>query len=107
MVQYKVCIVITGAIQEGSKEKLYHGLGLTLLSKRRWYNKLTFFYKIVNGVLLDCLQSCVEFFSEDNYSLRSVSSGKLKCIPSRAKSFSKTIQRLEMQNLYINFKNQL
>ena len=30
------------------------------------------------------------FFSQNKYPLRSVSSGKLKCIPSRTKSFSKT-----------------
>ena len=33
---------------------------------------------------------CIEFFSQNKYPLRSVSSGKLKCIPSRTKSFSKT-----------------
>ena len=60
------------------------------LSKRRWYNKLIFFYKIVNGILPDYLHSCIGFFSQNKYPLRSVSSGKLKCIPSRTKSFSKT-----------------
>ena len=60
------------------------------LCKRRWYNKLIFFYEVVNGILLDYLSSCIEFFSENKYPLRSVSSGKLKCIPSRTKSFSKT-----------------
>ena len=63
---------------------------LMSLCKRRWYNKLIFFYEVVNGILLDYLSSCIEFFSQNKYPLRSVSSGKLKCIPSRTKSFSKT-----------------
>ena len=89
-VQYKACIAITGAIQGTSRERLYDELGLMSLSKRRWYNKLIFFYKIVNGILPDYLHSCIDFFSQNKYPLRSVSSGKLKCIPSRTKSFSKT-----------------
>ena len=89
-VQYKACIAITGAIQGTSRERLYDELGLMSLSKRRWYNKLIFFYKIVNGILPDYLHCCIEFFSQNKYPLRSVSSGKLKCIPSRTKSFSKT-----------------
>ena len=60
------------------------------LSKRCWYNKLIFFDKIVNGILPDYLHSCIEFFSQNKYPLRSVSSGKLKCILTRTKSFSKT-----------------
>ena len=68
----------------------YDELGLMSLSKRRSCNKLTFFYKIVNGLLPGYLHSCIEFFSQNNYPLRSVSSGKLKCVPSRIKSFSKT-----------------
>ena len=58
-------------------------------SKRRCYNKLILFYKIVNGILPDYLHSCIDFFSQNKYPLRSVSSCKLKCIPSRTKSFSK------------------
>ena len=65
-------------------------ISLMSLCKRRWYNKLIFFYEVVNGILLDYLSSCIEFFSQNKYPLRSVSSGKLKCIPSRTKSFSKT-----------------
>ena len=56
-VQYKVCPAITGAIQGTSRQRLYDKLGLISLSKRCWYNKLIFFYKIVNGLLPDSLQS--------------------------------------------------
>ena len=50
-VQYRACLAITGAIQGTSRTKLYDELGLHSLIKRRWCNKLIFFYKIVNGLL--------------------------------------------------------
>ena len=88
-VHYKACIAITGVIQGTSRERLYDEYGLMSSRKRRWYNKLIFFYKTVNGILPDYLDSRLDFFSQNKYPLRSVSSGKLKCIPSRTKSFSK------------------
>ena len=88
-VQYKSCIAITGVIQGTSRDRLYDELGLMSLSKRRWHDKIIFFYKFVNGILPDYLHSCIEFFSQNKYPLRSVSFGKLKCIPSRTKRFSK------------------
>ena len=118
-VQYKACIAIAGSIQETSRERFYDELGLMSLSKRRWYNKLIFFYKIVNGILPDYLHSCIDFFSQNKYPLRSVSSGKLKCIPSRTKSFSKTFfpycidqwNKLKSRNyqckIYIMFKKSI
>ena len=41
-VQYKACIALTGAIQWTSRERLYDELALMSLSKRRWYNIITF-----------------------------------------------------------------
>ena len=52
-VQYSACLVITGGKQVTSKERLYDELGLHSLLKRRWRNKLVFFYKTVNGLLPD------------------------------------------------------
>ena len=86
-VQYKACIAITGAIQGTSRERLFDELGLVSLSKRLWYNKLIFFYKWNTTRLPSFLY---KIFSQNKYPLRSLSSGKLKCIPSRTKSFSKT-----------------
>ena len=54
-VQYRACLAITGAIQGTSRTRLYDELGLHSLIKRRWCNKLIFFYKIVNGLLPDYL----------------------------------------------------
>ena len=62
-----------------------------LLRKRLWYNKLTFFYKTVNEILPDYLYSCIKFLFYNKYPLRSLSSGKFKCVPSGTKSFSSTI----------------
>ena len=118
-VQYKACLAITGAIQGTSKQRIFDELGLTSLRKRRWNNKLIFFYKIVNGLLPDNVQSYKVVPSQDNYPLRSVSTGQLKSLPSRSESFKKAlflivlmngielIQKLERQNLCINLKYQL
>ena len=92
-------------------------LFLMPLKEMRWYNKLTFFYKVVYGLLTGHLQSYVEASFQDNYSLRSISAGKWKVIPSRTKSFKKTFfgtvfmnginlnQKLEIENLFINSKD--
>ena len=118
-VQYKACLAITGAIQGTSKQRIFDELGLISLRKKRWNNKLIFFYKIVNGLLPDNVQSYKVVPSQDNYPLRSVSTGQLKSLPSRSESFKKAlflivlmngielIQKLERQNLCINLKYQL
>ena len=118
-VQYKACLAITGTIQGTSKQRIFDELGLISLRKRRWNNKLIFFYKIVNGLLPDNVQSYKVVPSQDNYPLRSVSTGQLKSLPSRSESFKKAlflivlmngielIQKLERQNLCINLKYQL
>ena len=38
--------MITGGIQGTSREQLYYELGLHLLVKRCWHNKLAFFVKL-------------------------------------------------------------
>ena len=88
-VQYKACLAITGAIQGTSGQRLHGELGLISLSKKGWYNKLIFFYKVVKGLLPDYLQSYIEVPSQDNYLLRSVSAGKWKPLPSWSKRFKK------------------
>ena len=47
--QYKACFAKTGVIQGTSRERLYQELRLESLENRRWYRKLIFFLKIVNG----------------------------------------------------------
>ena len=45
-IQYNGALAITGAIKDTSREKLYQGLGLESLRKRRWYRKLLLFQNI-------------------------------------------------------------
>ena len=79
-VQYKACPPITGSIQGTSTQRLYDELGSIQFSKICWYNKLIFFYKILNRLLPDYFQSYIEVLSQDNYPLRLVSAEKLKSL---------------------------
>ena len=45
-IQYNACLAITGAIRGTSREKLQQKLGLEPLRLRRWYTKLSLFYKV-------------------------------------------------------------
>ena len=105
-VQYRACLAITGAIQGTSRIKLYDELGLHSLIKRRWCNKLIFFYKIVNGLVN--LYSSLDFPSQINYSLRSVSTSVIKPPMSRTKSFKNTFFPYcinEWNNLTVEIRN--
>ena len=89
--QYRACLAITGAIQGTSRIKIYDELGLHSLIKRRWRNKLIFFYKIVN-----CLLSLFIFGFplSDKLSLRFVSVSIIKRPLSRTKSFKILFSRI-------------
>ena len=50
-IQYNAALAITGAIRGTSKEKLYQELGFESLQSRRWFQKLSFFYKIIKNEL--------------------------------------------------------
>ena len=45
-IQYNACLALSGAIRGSSREKLCQELGLEPLQSRRWYRKLSLFYKI-------------------------------------------------------------
>ena len=49
LLQYNACLAITGAIRGTSSEKLYEELGLESLQLRRWFRKLSCFYKFFNS----------------------------------------------------------
>ena len=88
--QYKACLAKTGAIQGTPRQKIYDELGLHTLIERRWRGKLTFFYKIVKGLLPKYLHPYLKFPSQENYPLRSALTTKINPIPSRSKTFGKT-----------------
>ena len=86
-VQYRACLAITNAIQGTSRDRLYDELGLYSLTNRRWKSKLIFFYKIVNGMLPNYLNSFLDFPSQEHYPLRSASENIIRPIPTRTKTF--------------------
>ena len=49
LLQYSVCLPIAGVIRGTSKEKLAEELGLESIQVRRWYSKLSCFYKLFNN----------------------------------------------------------
>ena len=89
-IQYKACLAITGAIQGTSSQNIYDELGLHTLIVKRWRSKLTFFYKIVNGLLPGYLYSYLKFPSQENCSLRLASITKINPILPISKTFRKT-----------------
>ena len=49
LLQYNASLAITGAIRATSREKLYEELGLKSPQLRRWFRKLSCFYKLFNS----------------------------------------------------------
>ena len=49
LLQYNVCLAITGGIRGTSRENLYEELGLEYLQLRRWFRKLSCFHKLFNS----------------------------------------------------------
>ena len=56
-VQDNVALPITGAIRGTSRERIYNELGLQYFVDRRWYRKMTFFYKTLKNLSLKYLLS--------------------------------------------------
>ena len=70
-VQYCVALIITGTIKGTFQERLYKEHSLESLCDRKWYHKLTSFYKIVKGLALSYLQSYLLSHNEGTYNTRS------------------------------------
>ena len=87
-VQYQACLAITGAFQGTSRESLYRKLGLECLQTRRWYRKMIFFYKILNGLAPKYLFDILPVSKNRHYSFRNQSNLELSQFFSRTKSFS-------------------
>ena len=49
LLQYNACLAITGAIRGTSREKLCEELGLEYPQLRRWFRKLSCFYKLLKS----------------------------------------------------------
>ena len=59
LIQYKAALVITGAIQGTSCDKIYQELGLESLKSRRWYNRLSLMFKIMKEEALNYLVNLI------------------------------------------------
>ena len=67
MVQFKVDLMITGAIKEIPRDRLYQELGLESLADRRWSRRLFFFHRVIQGLFLPYLQNYCNAVSEGAY----------------------------------------
>ena len=116
-VQYKAALIVSGCWQGTSREKLYNELGWESLADRRWFRRLTYFYKIRNrltpGYLYDnippkrdvsySLRQCREFANPNKRTLRYENSFFPYCITEWEK-LSDEIKSLPTIN---QFKNKL
>ena len=87
--QYTACPTIIAAIQGTWRAKLFDELGLSWLIKTRWRKKLIFLYKIV----------ALDFPSQINYPLRSISASIIKHFSSRTKSFKRRNSKSEIDHM--------
>ena len=92
-IQYKAFVAITGAIQGTSRERLYRELLLESLSDRCWFQKLTFFYKIVKDLSPRYLTKYVNLRSTSNYQTRSANKSNLQEFSCRTGSFKHSFFR--------------
>ena len=62
--------MITGAIQGTSRDKIYQELGLETLKSRRWYERLSCMFKIMNeeapNYLINLIPKCHQFIRTRN-----------------------------------------
>ena len=69
-VQYKAALIVSGCWQGTSREKLYSELGWESLANRRWYRRITLFYKILNGLTPSYLSGYIPIQKVARYNLR-------------------------------------
>ena len=62
--QYKVALVITGAVPGTSHEKIYQELGLESLRVTSWYDRLIFMFKIVKEEAPNYLMNLIPKFQQ-------------------------------------------
>ena len=69
-VQYKAGLIVSGYWQGTNRERLYDELGWESMSNRRWFRRLTLFYKISNGHTPSYIVDQITERSEMNINLR-------------------------------------
>ena len=83
--QYNTALEIIGIIRGTSKEKLYQELGFGVMKERRWFRRLSCFYKILNNQTPGSLYSLL-FSPNRHYNTRKYS--KIRQIFCRTETIS-------------------
>ena len=60
-VQLQAAYAVSGSWKGTSTKKVYEELGWEWLSQRRWYRRMTLFFKIVNKISPKYLTDCITF----------------------------------------------
>ena len=74
----KQVLVYTGAIEGTSGHRLYQEIGLESLADRRWFLKIFFFHKFVDGLLPSYLQSYLNNCNNGEYQAKSACQTRLR-----------------------------
>ena len=104
-VQYNFALNMTGSIRGTSVEKIYQELGLESLPKRRWYRKLSHFFRLFKGQFREYLFKILTSVSK-GYITRTnnnIPHFSAKCNTYRNSSFSSTV--IEWNNLDLKIRN--
>ena len=104
-VQYNFALNMTGSIRGISVEKIYQELGLESLPKRRWYRKLSHFFRLFKGQFREYLFKILTSVSK-GYITRTnnnIPHFSAKCNTYRNSSFSSTV--IEWNNLDLKIRN--
>ena len=70
-------LIFCFGVELSSRESLYRELGLECLQTRRWYRKMIFFYKILNGLAPKYLFDILPVSKNRHYSFRNQSNLEL------------------------------
>ena len=69
--QYRAALAVTGTWKGTSLNRIYEELGWELLSSRRWFRRLTQFYKIQNNLTPEYLRTTIPPSRSHLFGLRS------------------------------------
>ena len=65
-------LLLYGAIRKTSKEHIFRELGLESLSDRRWYRRMSAFWKIVNGLSPAYLKTYLSLLQHSRKPIRQI-----------------------------------
>ena len=98
MVQYKAALVVTGAIKDTSRDRIYRELGLESLAERRWTRKIFFFHKITDGLLPVYLQTYISYCGEGVYRTRSANQNNLRQLSTISEIFESSFSPVTLKS---------